>query len=365
MPIPIPNEIVEEIIHHILQTDDSTRANETGKNCKPDWKLIESFTLTSWNFRQLSLAAWFRTLYLKSPSDIQDIQALFPVLKERWTRHLHCIRFHNNQHLVWDLSGFTRLSTIRVDWLYENFTPLYAMENPNIVPFVNVESPVKELDIRGVRYPSPMILQGFTAPLQHLVTLKLESLRTWCGLCHTCALVRFPSPNPAGLLYEGGLGLSVHYARALFPLKYLEEVIFTLPDIGDGLPSPGFSLQSDENMWTGECDRCMVLMYDDMAFKKEWMSRKRGIILDDRIHPQSVYIKPPSLQKVQWTFWTWNSSGDNRTTVRKNLMWTTSCFLTLLTFKTRRMKPVLVKVRRTWTTAIRPLWNAKYVISKA
>jgi hypothetical protein len=130
-------------------------------------------------------------------------------LNTQTCRHLHCIRFHDNQHLVWDLSGFTRLSTLRVDWLYENFTPLYAMEDSNIVPFVNVESPIKELDIRGVRYPSPMILQGFTAPLQHLVTLKLESLRTWCGLCHTCAPVRFPSPNPTGLLYEGGLGLSV------------------------------------------------------------------------------------------------------------------------------------------------------------
>lgn len=57
----------------------------------------------------------------------------------------------------------------------------------------------------------------------------------------------------------------------------------------------------------------MALMYDDMAFKKEWMSRKRGINIDDRVSPRSIYIKPPSLRKVQWTFWTWNSSGNTRT----------------------------------------------------
>ncbi|KAF9481732.1 hypothetical protein BDN70DRAFT_802741 [Pholiota conissans] len=315
----MPNEIVEQIIQQILETDEGTRSDETGENSKPSWKLLEAFSCTCWNFRLLALPVWFRTLYLKSASDIQDIQTLFPVLKEKWTRHLHCICFHDSQHLVWDLSGFKRLYTIRVDWLYQNFTPLYAMEDPEVVPFINVDSPIKELDIRGVRYPSPMILQAFTNPLQHLVILKLESLRTWCGLCHTCTLVRFPSPKPAGFLYEGGLGLSVHYARSLFSLNYLEEVIFTLPDVGFGLPSPDFPSDSDENnMWTGECDRCIALMYDDSTFRKGWMARKRGVDVEG-VHPRSIYQKPPSLKKVQWNFWMWDLTHDTKTYSQEEL----------------------------------------------
>ncbi len=70
-----------------------------------------------------------------------------------------------------------------------------------------LQSPVKELDIRGLRYPysdGHPILDDF---LQHIVTLKIDSLRSWCGLCNTCALIRFPDTTPKDQLHEGGLGL--------------------------------------------------------------------------------------------------------------------------------------------------------------
>ncbi|KAF8960656.1 hypothetical protein BDZ97DRAFT_1832964 [Flammula alnicola] len=277
MPLFIPPELVNEIVHHILDSTPSRSGNTlAGENSKPKWDLIEAFTLSSRTFRLLALAAWFRCLYLK---------------------HLHCVQSHDSINVIWDLSGFKRLSTIRIDWLYRQLTRrAYSMQDPAIIPFTNVDSLIRELDIRGVRYPSPMTLIALTSPFVHLVTLKLESLRIWCGLCHTCTLVRFPFPAPTGFLYEGGLGLPVHYARA----------DLTLPDIGSGLPSPGLSAESNENMWTGECDRCMSLMYEDVAFRK-------------RPRWRSVYVKPLGLKKVQWTFWKYMPLSDVTPYTREEL----------------------------------------------
>lgn len=100
--------------------------------------------------------------------------------------------------------------SIRIDWLHLHFTPFDSvLGDAEFMPFVNVECPVKTVEIRGLRYPSPMILKAFTAPFLHMTALELECLRIWCGLCHTCTLVRFSFPRPTGFLYEGGLGLPV------------------------------------------------------------------------------------------------------------------------------------------------------------
>lgn len=163
-----------------------------------------------------------------------------------------------------------------------------------------------------------MAIQSLTASFRHIVTLKIESLRSWCGLCNTCALIRFPGPTPKDQINEGGLGLSVsahmiviliphsrqvHYARILFSFQHLEEVVITLPDLGSGLPSPGFPIDSEDNLWTGECDRCMDQVYHIAGFKQQWMARKRGIGTENDRYKRSVYTKPPSLKRVLWKFW--------------------------------------------------------------
>ncbi|KJA18268.1 hypothetical protein HYPSUDRAFT_145210 [Hypholoma sublateritium FD-334 SS-4] len=303
----VPLEIANEIILHILDAPPTLREG-TAENPKPDWKLIEAFTLTCWGYRLRALELWFRSLYLQSADDLHAIPNIFPTLKGSWTRHLHCVQYNVGKaaDLIWDLAGFSSLTSIRIDWLHENtpeekLSKIYPHEGAPC--FINVQSPIKELDIRGLRYPTPMAIQSLTTSFRHIATLKIESLRSWCGLCNTCALIRFPGSTPKDQLYEGGLGLSIHYARILFSFQHLEEVIITLPDLGSGLPSPGFPIDSGDNLWTGECDRCMDQVYHVAGFKQQWMSRKRGIGTENDKYKRSVYTRPPSLKRVLWKFW--------------------------------------------------------------
>jgi hypothetical protein len=85
----IPIELVREIILCILDVPSrSDISDEIGSNTKPDWALIQSLTLASKTYRTLTLEAWFRTLYIKSPSDIPHIQVLFPDICIAWTRYV-------------------------------------------------------------------------------------------------------------------------------------------------------------------------------------------------------------------------------------------------------------------------------------
>ncbi|KDR70233.1 hypothetical protein GALMADRAFT_255116 [Galerina marginata CBS 339.88] len=302
----LPLELVHEIVHHILDSAPPRCDSQDllGVTSKPSWVLIEPFTQSSRAFRLLCLESWFRRLYLRSALDILTIDQYFPALKSTWCRHFHCVQTKDPYKTIfaWDLSGFQQLSSLRVDWLSRKST-----FRDDFTPFLNVESRILEVDIRGVKYPSPMVLKSLTCAFVHLVTLKLDFPRIWCGLCHTCILVRFPSPPPTSLKYEGGLGLPVHYSRALFSLNEIEEVIIRLPDFGFGLPSPGLSAHSNDNLWVGECDRCMSLMYDDEEFRKRWIARKRGL---DSAGVRRDNTTPPRLKKVQWNFWQFDTRGD-------------------------------------------------------
>ncbi|KIM43558.1 hypothetical protein M413DRAFT_18039 [Hebeloma cylindrosporum] len=304
----VPLEIVADIVLDVLEHEFVPIGTYKipGKNLKPSWSLIESLTLASRTFRQVALERWFRTLYIKSFTDLEYIDLMFPYLKAQWCRHLHCVQLDPSAICAWNLAGFKRLTSVRIDWFPINFTPTY--NSPHIgSAFINMECPVKTVEVTGLRYPTPMSLNAFTAPFPHMTTLELESLRTWCGLCHTCTLVRFSFPTPTGFVYEGGLGLPVHYARILFSLESLQEVTITLPVIGSGAPSPGLSASANDNLWVGECDRCMSLMYEDDAFKNSWVERKRGITpmnVDEKL----VYVRPPNLKKVQWKFWEFDPS---------------------------------------------------------
>lgn len=81
----VPLEIANEIILHILDAP-PTLCEGTAENPKPNWKLIEAFTLTCWGYRLRALELWFRSLYLQSADDLNAIPIHFPTLKGSWTR---------------------------------------------------------------------------------------------------------------------------------------------------------------------------------------------------------------------------------------------------------------------------------------
>ncbi|KAH9475872.1 hypothetical protein JR316_0011432 [Psilocybe cubensis] len=293
----LPLELVTEIVHCILTIPEPKET--IGQNIKPPWDLIRSFTLSCREFRLIGLALWFRQLYIVSAEDLKTSDSYFPVLKTSWCRHIHCVQEKDRKATHWDLAGFTRLSSLRIDWLCIGVSDIGDGGQPLLK---NLESQVKHLDIRGVRHPSPMLLMALVSPFRDLVTLKLDFLRIWCGLCHTCILVRLPSPSPAIISYSNGLGLPYHYSRVLFPLQSLKEVFIRLPDFGPGLPITGLSDKVNDNLWSGECDRCMSLMYEDESFRTVWVARKNGIQPGD-LDKWSPYLIPPRLEKVEWKFW--------------------------------------------------------------
>lgn len=120
---------------------------------------------------------------------------------------------------VWDLRGFERLAKIRLDWLCQVTMPYSGCGSGDSVdqlPFMHVPSTVTELDVRGLPWPSPLILYNVGRILPNLEVLRLRQQRIWCGLCHTCSVARFQTPGPEQITYDGGLGLPV-----IFPLLVL------------------------------------------------------------------------------------------------------------------------------------------------
>lgn len=75
-----------------------------------------------------------------------------------------------------------------------------------------------------------------------------------------------------------------------------------MPDFGPGLPTAGLSDKANDNLWSGECDRCISLMYEDVTFRTLWVARKKGI-QPASLDKWSPYLIPPRLEKVEWNFW--------------------------------------------------------------
>ncbi|KAG6853998.1 hypothetical protein C0991_011655 [Blastosporella zonata] len=87
----------------------------------------------------------------------------------------------------------------------------------------------------------------------------------------------------------------MHYARVLRDLQHLHTIHITIADFGGGKTL----LMPDNNPyeWAGECDSCMEIMYDDVAFRDHWVARKKGLTGTDG------YVAPPALTRVEWNFW--------------------------------------------------------------
>lgn len=126
-------------------------------------------------------------------------------------RTLHCVQERDQDISIWDLSDFKCISKIRLDWLSHMAMPCPKSfeDDEKRLPFLNVESHVIELDIRGLTWPSPMAVSYIGKTLPYVRTLKLRQRRIWCGLCYTCNVSRFRAPGPGSIVYEGGLGLPV------------------------------------------------------------------------------------------------------------------------------------------------------------
>ena len=114
--------------------------------------------------------------------------------------------------------------------------------------------------------------------------------------------------------------MSLHYARVLAPLEYLEEVVIIIPNHGSGwIPlgsnaqiadaNPETTTTSNTNVnpyfWSGECDFCMLMMYNDDALREKWVARKRRVGLgcgDGDNDDGEKDVRPPKLRRVEYRF---------------------------------------------------------------
>ncbi|KAJ7845461.1 hypothetical protein B0H13DRAFT_119323 [Mycena leptocephala] len=292
MVLFLPVELVREIIAYVLVVPPATVSDELGANLKPNWSLIRSLSIASKTYRTLALEAWFRVLFTRSPGDLVFLRSQLQEIHS-WTQEIHCVSSHPPLSDVWDLTGFCRLRTIRLDSSSISYRDF---------PF-HVSASVTELDLRGMSWPSPYIFQTVAATFPQLITLQFSQSRIWCGLCHTCSRVKFAEPVPPKLVYREGLGLPIHYARALSPLQHLRTVSIVVP-YSRGTHILLNPSDPARDLWAGECDRCVGIMYDDDNFRERWIARKKGILLSDSgaLDSERLYIKPPALETVEWTF---------------------------------------------------------------
>ncbi|KAG7440485.1 uncharacterized protein BT62DRAFT_975891 [Guyanagaster necrorhizus] len=307
----LPLELIRLIVQFIL-AQPRTSSQDGGNNDKPEWASIHSFSLVSKTYRDVALEAWFSKLYTKVYEDTFPDGHLLPEIFSKWTSELHCVQLPPtlaNPIQDWYIDGFTRLRKIRLDWLSIKYTPYCPLSGSQDNDQWNVElrfsrakaSGITELDLRDVLWPSPVLLRGISRSFPALRVLRLRQLQTWCGLCNTCCIARFKEPCPTKIVYENGLGLPGHNPKALSCLEQLEYVYLNI-----GVLSSGTTILADgnknENTWTGECDSCMASMYSDEEFRRRWVEKKKSIPREER---------PPSLKKVEWSFWTASPEDDD------------------------------------------------------
>ena len=213
MSLPLPTELIREIIcfTHSSAPPRSSTPENLGYSTKPSWLTLNALSLTSRTYRALALEAWFHTLCIESPEDLEHVRCCWPEVGARWTKHLHCIQTFSSYLSLWDLSGFLRLSSIRLDFSPIITPSFYSRLGTSfILPFFNFSSLVEHLDLHGLSWPFPGVLQNIphTPGLEHVKTLKMKQDTVWCGLCGGSCRVRF-NDRPTGVVYEGGYGLPV------------------------------------------------------------------------------------------------------------------------------------------------------------
>ncbi|KAG5722950.1 hypothetical protein E4T56_gene5103 [Termitomyces sp. T112] len=290
----LPLELLHEIILVSLSSS-PTAPEETGVSIKQNWASLEPLTLASKVYRKQALNAWFRTLYAKTPSDVFHFGLIFPDFCGI-TREFHGVQLNTRKSSVWDLGRLKQLKKIRLDWLSPYMTPHYGSNMSDRLPFTHAPPTVKELDIRGIPWPSPIVFLNIHTIFPNLNILCLRQQRIWCGLCHTCCVPRFSSPGPEKIVYTDGGGLPLHYSRVLRDLQHLHTIYITIADFGGGKTMLRDSPDHNPYRWAGECDSCMEIMYEDKVFRDMWVAKKMDITMNG-------YGAPPVLNKVEWNFW--------------------------------------------------------------
>ncbi|KAK7052189.1 hypothetical protein R3P38DRAFT_2859033 [Favolaschia claudopus] len=287
----VPVELLHEIFSHVLVFEPVSVVHTHGASSKPQWELVRSLSLASKAFRNLTLEAWFRVFVTRTPSDLTFVEERLPGIYS-WAREFHCISaFSSVSGPAWDLQNFLRLHTIRLDCPSFDF---------NKIPLQNVPPTVFSLDLRGMIWPAPYAFEAIANLFPELRTMRMSQKKIWCGLCHTCSQVKFAGSVPQSLIYNDGLGLPIHYAWILSSLKHLQSVTIAVP-FSTGV---NVSLNLSDplrDLWAGECDRCVGILYGDEEFRERWIARKKGTLADDSFG--RGYRKPPALEIVEWAFW--------------------------------------------------------------
>ena len=106
-----------------------------------------------------------------------------------------------------------------------------------------------------------------------------------------------------------------------------------IPNLGRGYTTLGLNADSDPdsdadtnpemtptsntnvnpNLWSGECNACMVMYHDD-AFREKWVARKRRVGLaysDGGNDDGEKDVRPPKLRRVEYRFSTANDGEDD------------------------------------------------------
>ena len=169
----------------------------------------------------------------------------------------------------------------------------------------HIASRIQELEIYDASWPSPLTIHLIADAFSGLRTLRLSQDLIWCGLCNICCFSTFQDHPPKEVIYDKSVGLPVcfttvivfrcltaftlqgHYATYMRSLVNLEEVILT---ISYGLGGSLSLSEGNGNLWTGECDACMDMMYAVEDFRQDWVEKK------------AQTLRPPSLKSVKWRF---------------------------------------------------------------
>ena len=242
---------------------------------------------------------------VRTVDEVSTLVALFSLNLLRIHRELHCVELGTDLQVLpvhWNLRAFHRLRKLRIDFdpMMSNTMLLMRFDYPK-----HIASGIQELEIYDTSWPSPLTIRLIVDAFSGLRTLKLCQDLIWCSLCNICCFSTFRDHPPEEIIYDKIVGLPVsasvavmsrgltmliskgHYATYMRSLTNLEEVVLT---ISYGLGGHLLLSEDNANLWTGECDACMDMMYAEEDFRKDWVEKK------------TQTLRPPSLRFVKWRF---------------------------------------------------------------
>ncbi|KAJ7054127.1 hypothetical protein C8F01DRAFT_1089064 [Mycena amicta] len=257
----LPLELVHEIVSYACTPTDETASKAT-------WHSIYPLAIASRAYRGIALEGWFRVLRLL-PTNIHPVDE-------------NCMFRRATNSIPPGIS----VSSIDFTYVRFNHPPLPNRQASVLQVFANTPPNIVELDLRHLLWPRPDVFSAVAAVFPALEVWSLQYLlqsRAWLELFLRSSCTRT------------GLDYQIHYARALSPLVHLHTVTITVPY------TEGAHIALDsKDLWAGECDSCVEMLYGDPDFLDKWSARKRGVVTSGEDESRKAYIKPPSLRIVEW-----------------------------------------------------------------